>query len=105
LEGKPIDSTIEAQLEPIIQEGLTNVRRHSQASSAWVIFFIQDSEIRITIEDDGAGFDPEVISEKQGFGLRSMRGRAEAIGACLEVNSTPGKGTRVVVRVPWHKGE
>ena len=87
LEEKRIDSTIEAQLQPIIQEALTNVRKHSGASSARVIFALCDGEIRVTIEDDGRGFDPEEISENQGFGLRSMRGRAEAVGARLEVNS------------------
>ena len=105
LEEKRIDSTVEAQLQPIIQEALTNVRRHSGASSARVIFALCGSEIRITVEDDGRGFDPEVISENQGFGLRSMRGRAEAVGARLEVKSAPGKGTQVVIQVPWGKGD
>ena len=74
-------------------------------SSAQVIFSLYDSEGRITIEDDGLGFDLEEISEKQGFGLRSMLGRAEAIGARLEVDSTPGKGTRVMLRVPLRREE
>ena len=55
------------------------------------------------VEDEGRGFNPEEISKKQGFGLRSMQGRAEAVGGDFEVTSTPGKGTRVIVRVPWGK--
>jgi len=102
-EGKRIDSAAGAQLQPIIQEALTNVRKHSGASSARVIFAPSDSQVRVTIEDDGRGFEPEELSGNQGFGLRSMRGRAEAVGARLELNSTPGKGTRVIVWVPWQK--
>jgi len=105
LEEKRFDSTVEAQLQPVIQEALTNVRRHSGACSARVIFALCDNRIRVTVEDGGRGFDPEEIAEKQGFGLRSMRGRVEAVGGCLEVNSTPGKGTQVIIQVPWRKEE
>ncbi len=102
LEERRLNFAVEAQLQPIIQEALTNVRKHAGANSARVIFAPYDSQVRVTIEDDGHGFDPGGTSEKQGFGLRSMRGRAEAVGGRLEVNSAPGKGTRVIVQVPWH---
>lgn len=105
LEEKRFGATIEAQLQPIIQEALTNVRRHSESASARVIFAPGNSQIRVTVEDDGKGFDPDKISENPGFGLRSMRGRAQAAGASLEVISAPGKGTRVVILVPWQKEE
>jgi PAS domain S-box-containing protein len=103
LEEQPIDSTIEAQLQPIIQEALTNVRKHSGARSARVIFTPCESQVLVTIEDDGQSFNPEAVSDNQGFGLRSMRGRAEALGGRLEVNATPGKGTLVSIQVPWRK--
>jgi len=103
LEEQRIDSTIEAQLQPIIQEALTNVRKHSGARSAQVIFTPCESQIRVTIKDDGRSFDPDAVSEVHGFGLRSMRGRAEALGGRLEVDSTPGKGTLVSIQVPWRK--
>jgi PAS domain S-box-containing protein len=103
LEKKRFDSTIEAQLQPIIQEALTNVRRHSGASSARIIFTFNDGELSVMVEDDGKGFDPEEIDKNASFGLRSMRGRADMLGACLEVKPTPGKGTRVSIRVPWAK--
>jgi signal transduction histidine kinase len=103
LEGKRMDSTVEVQLQPIIQEALTNVRRHAGASSARVIFAVCNGQIQITIEDDGRGFDPAKIRENQGFGLRSMRGRADMVGARLDVNSAPGKGTQVIIQVPWQK--
>jgi PAS domain S-box-containing protein len=103
LEGKRIDSTVEVQLQPIIQEALANVRKHAGACSARVIFGVCNGQIQITIEDDGRGFDPGNIGESAGFGLRSMRGRADMVGARLEVNSTPGKGTQVIIQVPWQK--
>ncbi len=101
LEERRLDLAVEAQLQPIIQEALTNVRRHAGVSSARVIFASYDGQVRVTIEDDGRGFDAEKINEKQGFGLRSMCGRAEAVGGRFAVNSAPGKGTRVIVQVPW----
>jgi PAS domain S-box-containing protein len=100
LEEKWIDSTVEAQLQSIIQEALTNVRKHSGASSARVSFVLTGGEIRVTVEDDGRGFDPEAVDGTRGFGLRSMRGRAEGVGARIEIDSSPGKGTRVVVQAP-----
>ncbi len=103
LEGRRMDSTVEVQLQPIIQEALTNVRKHAGACSARVIFALCDGQMQITIQDDGRGFDPKQIRENQGFGLRSMRGRADMVGASLKVNSTPGKGTQVIIEVPWQR--
>jgi signal transduction histidine kinase len=103
-EQKRLSSAIETQLQPIIQEALVNVRRHSGAGSARIILAFSVCELRVTVEDDGKGFDPYKISEHSGFGFLSMQGRAEAAGASLEIDSAPGKGTRVIVRVPWRKG-
>jgi PAS domain S-box-containing protein len=105
LEEKRIDLSVETQLQPIIQEALTNVRKHSGARSARVIFALSDNRLRVAVEDDGRGFDHEETGRNQGFGLQSMRGRADAVGARLEVNSAPGKGTRVIFEMPWRKEE
>ncbi len=105
LEGRRISASVEAELYLIIQEALTNVRKHSEASSARVMFALFEDEIRVTVEDDGSGFDPEEISGKPGFGLRAMVGRAEAVGGRLELNSTPGKGTQLIIQVPLRKEE
>jgi len=104
-EKQPIDPVVEAQLQPIIQEALTNVRKHGRARSARVVFGLDDGRLQVTIEDDGCGLDLGVATAHQGFGLRSMRGRAEAIGGTIEVRSKPGEGTRVSVQVPWRKEE
>ncbi len=103
LEEQRIDPAIEAQLQPIIQEALINVRKHSGACSARVIFTPDESRVRVTIEDNGRSFDPERVGKNQGFGLRAMRGRAEALGVSLEIDSAPGRGTLVSIQVPWRK--
>jgi signal transduction histidine kinase len=68
LEEKRIDSTVEVQLQPVIEEALTNVRKHSGVSSARVIFALVDSEIRVTVEDDGRGFDPKRSTRTRALG-------------------------------------
>jgi signal transduction histidine kinase len=92
----------EIQLLRIVQEALANVRKHSQASRAWVRFEADEAGAVITIEDDGQGFDPSRIwQDRQGhFGLQTMRERVESVGGELRFDSQPGQGTRVVIRVP-----
>jgi PAS domain S-box-containing protein len=97
------DSAIEAQLQPIIQEALVNVRKHSESPSVRLIFARSADQIQVTVEDVGKGFDPEQIDRILGFGVRSMRGRAEALGASFEINSSPGHGTQVILQIPWPK--
>lgn len=105
IEKECLGETVETQLQRIIQEALTNIRKHAGARSAKVIFALDDGQVKVTIEDDGRGFDPAEIKDREGFGLRAMRGRAEAMRALFHVNSSPGKGTQVIIHVPWRKEE
>ncbi len=105
IERNPFGEAIETQLHRIIQEALTNIRKHAHARSARVTFARDGGNLKITVEDDGQGFDAAVLDNSHGFGLRSMKGRAEAVGAHLEVKSMPGNGTQVIVRVPWKREE
>jgi PAS domain S-box-containing protein len=105
IEKECLGEAIETQLQRIIQEALTNIRKHAGAGSARVIFAVDDGDVEVTIEDDGHGFDPAELNGREGFGLRAMAGRAQALGARFEVKSTPGNGTKVSVRVPWGQGE
>jgi signal transduction histidine kinase len=97
-----LDSRAGAQLIRIVQEGLANIRKHAHASAAQVVFTFNAGRIQVRIEDDGVGFDVARVfkAEDQRFGLRSMRGRADAIGGTFEILSAPGRGTRVIVEVP-----
>jgi signal transduction histidine kinase len=90
------------QVIRIIQEALTNVRKHAQASEAWVRIEPEGQGIRITVEDDGQGFDPAqgVANAPGGFGLQVMQERAESVGGRLEVEAQIGRGTRIVAWVP-----
>jgi nitrate/nitrite-specific signal transduction histidine kinase len=90
------------QIHRIIKEALTNVRKHAKATRAWIRFEREGDRVRITVEDDGRGFDPVGLERDgpQRFGTQIMRERAESIGGSLEFDSEANKGTRVVIRVP-----
>jgi signal transduction histidine kinase len=81
----------------ILQEALTNVRRHSGAGEVVVSLRLEGDELVAEVSDDGRGFDPKGPA---GIGLRSMRERTAALGGRLEIESEPGEGTRVRLRTP-----
>jgi signal transduction histidine kinase len=84
------------------QEALANVRRHSQARSVTVRLGLDGGSARVEVTDDGTGFDPDASS---GFGLSGMRDRVSDVGGAVDVESLPGQGTRVSVRVPALGGQ
>ena len=91
----------EIQLLRVVQEALTNVRKHAGARHAVVSLNADDGAVVLEVEDDGSGFDPGRLEEAldHGFGLASMRERVEQIGGTLAVHTAPGQGTRVEVRL------
>ena len=95
----------EMQLVRVIQEALTNVRKHAGARRAWVRFALEEDTGCVTIADDGIGFRVESMAGNNGkrFGLRTMRERIEGLGGSLEILSVPGQGTQVVARIPLAK--
>jgi signal transduction histidine kinase len=105
LSEEVFDSRVKVQLLSIIQEALTNVRKHSGARCVWVIFEPKGSTAQVVIQDDGRGFDArrERIPPER-VGLRGMRERAKSVGGSLVVASTPGAGTQIVVTVPTDGG-
>jgi len=92
----------EVQVIRVIQEALANVRKHAGASSAIVRITNGTDTTSIAIEDDGHGFDltGTLLDRDSGFGLHTMRERMELIGGTLSIDSAPGRGTRVVARIP-----
>lgn len=90
---------VDAELLRIIGEALTNIRKHAEAQQAWVRIRDVDGQVLLAVEDDGRGFESDRRSGET-YGLRTMAERAAAIGASLDVESTPGRGSRVVVRMP-----
>ena len=93
---------VRIQLFRIVQEALSNVRKHAQTSCVWLSFVVQGSLLCMRIQDNGQGFDPQQAAGADGthFGLHFMRERAEQLGGTLRVQSTPGEGTCVEVRIP-----
>jgi signal transduction histidine kinase len=93
---------IELQLIRIVQEALTNVRKHARATAAKVDIRRRDSQVICSVSDDGVGFNPEARprSDFPRFGLSTMRERAESVGGRLRVVSMPGKGTTVAFELP-----
>jgi signal transduction histidine kinase len=87
------------QLFRIIQEALSNVGKHAQASRVKINLEPKKGQICLTVEDDGQGFDLDHLSSNghNSFGLKIMRERAESIGGQLALDSTPGNGTRLSV--------
>jgi nitrate/nitrite-specific signal transduction histidine kinase len=92
----------ELQLLRILQEALSNVRKHARAASARVELAQRNGKVYAAVQDDGHGFDQEAM-HREGFprfGLAIMRERAQSIGAKLSIESAPGRGTRVSVEIP-----
>ncbi len=91
----------EVQLLRVVQEALTNTRKHSRASRALVAIECDGPSTTLTIEDDGVGFDPTLVNSSMegGFGLASMRERVEQVGGTITVHTAPSEGTRIVVRL------
>jgi two-component system, NarL family, sensor histidine kinase DegS len=83
----------------VMQEALTNARKHSGAEQVQVKLQRRDGEVVLQVEDDGRGFAPEHTPPGH-YGLVGMRERAQLVGGHLEIHGRPGKGTRVVLRVP-----
>jgi signal transduction histidine kinase len=100
IDDRTFSADTQLQIFRIIQEALANARKHGHARHVQVMFAAEDSRICMTIQDDGAGFDLTQGTGGGHFGLRFMRERAEEVGGRLLLDSTPGKGTRVVVEVP-----
>ncbi len=94
---------VEQALFRVTQEALSNIARHSRASHVDIQLVWESDEISIVISDDGTGFDVTAV-EGKGVGLRSMRERVDALNGSLDVESVPGEGTRLVVRIPVNKG-
>lgn len=95
--GNPpvMTSDTESNLLRIAQEAITNAIKHSGGTEVQVRLRIEPDVLKLTIEDDGAGFDPHMPNLNRGFGLVSMHERADRIGGELTILTQPGSGTKV----------
>lgn len=97
----PVSPTAEIQLLRIVQEGLTNVRRHAEATRIEVTIEELEDSLFVVIQDNGKGFDPEHISDEN-LGLRIMRERAASVGGLIHISSKPNLGTSLQIEIPIH---
>jgi len=86
-----------AEIMNILREALSNSLRHGQARHITLLAGRNDEAIALSVQDDGVGFTP---NGNRGHGLGNMQARATALGGSLQVESTPGKGTRVILNLP-----
>lgn len=101
-QDKAISSTVQIQLLRIVQEALTNIRKHAQATQVDVYLEREDGQPQIRIVDDGVGFPLSRLlrPDYDRYGLRTMRERTNAIGGTFRIESAPARGTTIFVRVP-----
>ncbi|HNS52860.1 MAG TPA: histidine kinase N-terminal 7TM domain-containing protein [Anaerolineae bacterium] len=100
-----LEPTVQAQLLRIVQEALTNARKHAQAHAVQVSLHLAAGGAQVNVRDDGVGFDPALLSAAEGqkYGLGFMRERAQEVGGSVEIHSAPGAGTQVLICVPRRK--
>ncbi|HST04243.1 MAG TPA: GAF domain-containing protein [Chloroflexia bacterium] len=102
--GKRVPPTVEATFYRLLQEALTNVRKHADANSVWVKFSISGGQFRMDITDNGRGFDAAYAVarslERGHIGLHSMQERIEVAGGGMEIESASGKGSRITFWIP-----
>jgi two-component system sensor histidine kinase UhpB len=95
-----LDDDVETAVYRIVQEALTNVTRHANATRLEVALEDDESGTKLTVSDDGEGFEPQPSGTAAGLGLRGMVERARLAGGELDVRSAPGGGTTVTLRIP-----
>ena len=84
----------------IIQELLNNIVKYAEAEDVLVQISRHDNQLSITVEDDGKGFDVNIIRQKDGIGLHSMQQRIALLGGRMDIDSAIGKGTSVNIELP-----
>lgn len=95
-----LENSMEITVFRIIQELVTNIIKHSKASEASISITQHTDLLSIIVEDNGQGFNPKSIHEKDGMGLANIERRVEHLEGSIEVDSTKGKGTTVLIDIP-----
>lgn len=95
-----LEPYLEVMLFRAIQELLGNAARHSQGSAVKVMLDMGEERVRVSVDDNGRGFDPDVVQQGSSLGLKLIRERAEMLGGNFEMDSAIGKGARISFAVP-----
>ncbi len=97
-----LEPYLEVMMFRAIQELLGNAARHSQATMVKILLSMENEIVRVSVDDNGKGFDPESILSGKSLGLKLIRERAEMLGGTFDIESAVGKGTRVSFSIPVH---
>jgi two-component system sensor histidine kinase DegS len=95
-----LEPYLEVMIFRAVQELLGNASRHSQATLVKVQVDLGNDVLRVSVDDNGKGFDPESLKEATNLGLKLIRERAEMLGGSFEIDSAIGSGTRISFSVP-----
>lgn len=100
--GQPVrlPEPVEISIYRVIQEAVTNVVKHACASEMLIIFRFNCDRIRIIIQDNGQGFRPASLPVTNKWGIVGMKERIGMLGGSLDISSSPGEGTEVIIEVP-----
>lgn len=98
-----LESYLEVMIFRAIQELLSNAVRHSQATQIKLQIDSNETDVRLTVEDNGKGFDVEMMEEKGGIGLKVIRDRVEMLGGEMQIHSVIGQGTHIMFQIPATK--
>ena len=96
---------VESGLYRMVQEATTNAAKHALAGQISVTIYFRDDAVRVLIEDDGVGFDASTDAGLKGLGLTGLAERAQALGGTVDVDSVPGRGTQIVIDLPYSSGD
>ncbi len=91
---------IETVVYRIVQEALTNVTRHASAATASITVIVAEERLRVLVEDDGVGFETGATPTRGHLGLKGMAERADLVGGTMELSSTLGSGTTIILELP-----
>jgi signal transduction histidine kinase len=95
---------MEIALFRAVQEALTNIAKHAKAESVLIQCSLSQGKLRIEIEDDGRGFQPEALAapgkDGRGWGLLGIGERVELLGGVVKIESAPEQGTHIAIEVP-----
>jgi two-component system sensor histidine kinase DegS len=97
---KQYEFSLETALFRMVQEAVTNIRKHAGVKRAVVKFEDNGSFLTLVIKDEGCGFEPNNNSDKESYGIMGMKERVNLFGGKLDIISTPGAGTQVIIQVP-----
>lgn len=104
--SRRLGSAVETAIYRAMQEALRNVVKHASAKNVWIHAWDEDGALWCSIKDDGSGFDARGVrggEQGHGLGLIAMKERVSAVGGTLQIETTPGRGTELLIRMPMER--